>query len=146
MSVPKKLSRRGMIIHLLSRYRAYYDKGIAVLAVIRNMELSDLGILMAAAKYLFGDHLSTGTIIFLGCCYWFFNVIVNLSVGWFWERNDGWRIEAQVFGQRCQPTRTVLVDPDGRAYGARDIGGEVYGHMVKAARHGRSVREVDDGD
>ena len=117
----KDLNWRGRIINGLSRYRAYYDKGIAVLAILRNMQITDLGILMATAKYLFGDHISTGTIILIGACYWVFNVIVNLSVGWFWERNDGWRIEAQVLGQRCQPGRTVLVSPEGEAYDARRI-------------------------
>ena len=116
----QKLNWKGRLINTLSTYRTWYDKGVAVLAVIRNMELSDLGILMAVAKYLFGDHLSTGTIIVIGACYWVLNVLVNLCVGWFWERNDGWRIEAQVFSQRVQPSRTVLVSPDGKPYDARE--------------------------
>lgn len=115
----KNLNWRGNLINALSQYRAYYDKGIAVLAIIRNMELTDLGILMAAAKYLFGDHISTSTILILGVCYWVVNVCVNLAVGFFWEKNNGWEIEAQVFGQRISPTRTVLVSPEGKAYDAR---------------------------
>ncbi len=114
-----KLNRKGRLIQALSRYRTWYDKGISVLAILRNMELSDLGILMAAAKYLFGDHLSTSTIVILGCCYWVFNVCVNVSVGWFWERNDGWRIEAEVFGKRTHTSRTILVSPEGFPYDAR---------------------------
>lgn len=116
-----KLNRKGKLIQALSRYRTWYDKGISVLAILRNMELSDLGILMAAAKYLFGDHLSTSTIVLAGVCYWIFNVFVNVSVGWFWERNDGWRIEAEVFGKRTNTTRTVLVSPEGLPYDAREI-------------------------
>ena len=115
------LNWKGKFINLLSRYRAYYDKGISVLAIIRNMELSDLGILMAATKYLFGEHISTSTIVILGIGYWIFNVCVNLSVGWFWEKNNGWKIEAEVFGQRCQPGRTVLVSPQGDPYDARRV-------------------------
>ena len=72
---------------------------------------------MAVAKYLFGDHISTLTIIILGVCYWIFNGVVNTLVGRFWELNDGWRIEAEVFGERSQPGRSVLVDTDGTAYG-----------------------------
>lgn len=117
----KSLNWRGKLINALSRYRAYYDKGIAVLAILRNMELTDLGIMMAAAKYLFGDHISTLTIVILGGCYWVFNVCVNLCVGWFWEKNDGWKIEAEVFGKRVAPGRTVLVSPDGLPYDAREI-------------------------
>lgn len=116
-----KLNRKGRLINAMSRYRTWYDKGIAVLAILRNMELSDLGILMAAAKYLFGDHISTSTILILGGCYWIFNVLVNLCVGWFWEKNNGWEIEAQVFGKRVSPGRTILVSPDGRPYDAREI-------------------------
>lgn len=116
-----KLNAKGRLIQALSKYRTWYDKGISVLAILRNMELSDLGILMAAAKYLFGDHLSTSTIVICGACYWVFNVCVNVAVGWFWEKNDGWRIEAAVFGQRTQCTRTVLVDPDGNPYDAREV-------------------------
>lgn len=116
-----KLNRKGKLIQALSRYRTWYDKGISVLAILRNMELSDLGILMAAAKYLFGDHISTQTIVILGCCYWIFNVCVNCAVGWFWERNDGWRIEAEVFGKRTHTSRTILVSPEGLPYDARAV-------------------------
>ena len=125
----KHLTWKGHVIRGLSRYRTYYDKGIAVLAILRNMELTDLGIMMAAAKYLFGDHVSTGTILLIGCAYWIFNVCVNLSVGWFWERNDGWKIEAEVFGKRAQPGRTILVDPEGEPYDARKMRdwGDSYG-------------------
>lgn len=116
-----KLNWRGRLINALSQYRAYYDKGIAVLAIIRNMEITDIGILMAVAKYLFGDHISTVTIIIIGGCYWVINVAVNLSVGWFWEKNNGWEIEAQVFGKRVAPGRTVLVDPEGKPYGPKEM-------------------------
>lgn len=116
-----KLNWKGNLINALSQYRAYYDKGIAVLAIIRNMQLTDLGILMAVCKYLFGDHISTLTIIIIGACYWIFNVFVNLSVGWFWEKNNGWEIEAQVFGQRASPGRTILVSPKGIPYDAREL-------------------------
>jgi|TARA_R100001530_G_scaffold135851_1_gene114184 hypothetical protein len=124
-----KLNWKGETIKALSRYRTFYDKGIAVLAILRNMELSDLGIMMAASKYLFGDHIETSTIVILGVAYWVFNVCVNLTVGYFWEKNDGWRIEAQVFGKRCQPGRTVLVSPEGEPYGPKEMrGGEGEGH------------------
>ncbi len=115
------LNWKGKLINALSQYRAYYDKGVSVLAIIRNMELTDLGILMAASKYLFGDHISTTTILILGACYWVVNVCINLSVGWFWERNNGWEIEAKIFGKRAAPGRTVLVCPEGKPYDARNI-------------------------
>ena len=73
----RKLNYKGKIIYVLSKYRTWYDKGIAVLAVLRNMELSDLGILMAVTKYLFGNHISTSTIIIVGACYWIFNVFTQ---------------------------------------------------------------------
>lgn len=133
----KSLNWRGKLINGLSRYRAYYDKGIAVLAILRNMQITDLGILMAVAKYLFGDHISTWTIIIIGCCYWVFNVCVNLSVGWFWERNNGWEIEAKVFGKRAAPSRSVLVNPDGTPYGAKDIGAHVYLYLMRAMKNGK---------
>lgn len=88
------------------------------------MQITDLGILMAVAKYLFGDHLSTGLILMIGAGYWILNVVVNASVGWFWERNNGWEIEAQVFGKRCQPGRTILVSPEGKPYDARELKAE----------------------
>ena len=115
------LNWKGKLINGLSRYRTWYDKGISVLAIIRNMELSDLGILMAVAKYMFGDHISTKTILILGGCYWVFNVCVNVLVGRFWENNDGWKIEAEVFGKRLQVGRTVLVSPEGNPYDAREV-------------------------
>ena len=115
------LNWKGKLINALSQYRAYYDKGISVLAIIRNMELTDLGILMAASKYLFGDHISTTTILILGACYWVVNVCVNLAVGFFWERNNGWELEAKILGKRVTPTRTVLVSPEGKAYDAREV-------------------------
>ena len=116
----KHLNWKGNLINALSQYRAYYDKGIAVLAILRNMELTDLGIMMAAGKYLFGDHISTQTIVLIGIGYWILNVCVNLSVGWFWERNNGWEIEAKVFSKRVAPGRTILVCPDGKPYDARE--------------------------
>lgn len=116
----KKLNWRGRLINGLSTYRTWYDKGISVLAVIRNMQITDLGILMGVAKYLFGDQLSTKLILLIGAGYWIMNVIVNTAVGWFWERNNGWEIEAQVFAHRTQPSRTILVNPDGKAYDARE--------------------------
>lgn len=131
------LNWRGKIINGISHYRAYYDKGIMVLSVLRNMQITDLGILMGVCKYLFGDHISTSTIIIIGAVYWVFNVIVNLSVGWFWEKNNGWEIEAQVFGKRTQPSRTVLVDPDGKSYGPRDIGGQIYKYLITGVKHGK---------
>lgn len=117
----KSLNWRGRLINVMSQYRTYYDKGIAVLAILRNMELTDLGIMMAAAKYLFGDHISTLTILIIGGCYWILNVCVNLSVGWFWEKNNGWEIEAEVFGKRVSVGRTVLVDLKGKPYDAREM-------------------------
>ncbi|HEC62440.1 MAG TPA: hypothetical protein ENI27_09365 [bacterium] len=131
----KDVNWKGKLINGLSQYRAYYDKGIAVLAIIRNMELTDLAIMTAAAKYLFGDHISTLAIIFLAGCYWVVNVCVNLAVGWFWERNNGWEIEAKVFGKRVAPGRTVLVCPEGKPYDARDIGLKpVYYHDVPSKK------------
>jgi len=117
----KNLNWRGKLINAISQYRMYYDKGISVLAIIRNMEITDLGILMAVCKYLFGDHISTSTIIIIGACYWVINVCVNLSVGFFFEKNNGWEIEAEVFGKRVSPGRTILVNPDGTPYGAEEI-------------------------
>ncbi len=90
------------------------------MSVIRNMEITDLGIFMAVAKYLFGDHISTQTILVVGLSYWILNTLWNTCVGWFWEKNDGWRIEAEVFGKRTQPGRTILVCPDGEPYDARN--------------------------
>ena len=115
----RKRNWRGNLIAAISTYRAWYDKGIQVLSVVRNMEVTDLGILMAVMKYLFGDHISTLTILLIGVGYWVFNAAVNTVVGMFWERNDGWRIEAEVFGKRNSVTRTVLVSPDGEPYDAR---------------------------
>lgn len=115
------LNWKGTLINAFSRYQTWYNKGISVLAVVRNMELSDLGILMAVAKYLFGDHISTSTILILGVCYWIFNALVNICVGRFWENNNGWQIEAQVFGKRISPGRMILVDPDGNPYDAREV-------------------------
>ena len=117
----KGLNWKGKLINAFSRYQTWYNKGITVLAVVRNMELSDLGILMAAGKYLFGDHISTMSIVIIGGCYWIFNAIVNITVGRFWERNNGWQIEAEVFGSRIAPGRTVLVSPDGKPYDAREL-------------------------
>jgi len=85
------------------------------------MEIKDIGILMAVVKYMFGDVLSNSTIILLGCCYWVFNALVNTIVGMFWEKNDGWRIEAEVFGKRNAVGRTVLVSPEGDSYDAREV-------------------------
>lgn len=130
------LNWRGRLINGLSQYRAYYDKGISVLAVIRNMEITDLGILMAVAKYLFGDHIPTVWIIAFGVGYWIFNITVNLAVGWFWEANNGWKIEAQVFGKRASPGRTVLVDTDGQPYGSKQIAEDLSETLL---------RRIDDG-
>ena len=116
----KPLNWKGKVINALSQYRAYYDKGIAVLAIIRNMELTDIGILMGVAKYMFGDQISTATIVKIGLAYWVVNLFVNLSVGWFWEKNDGWELEAKIFGKRAAPGRTVLVCPEGKPYDARE--------------------------
>jgi len=125
-----KLTWKGCVIFQLSRYRTWYDKGIAVLAVLRNMQLTDIGILMAVAKYLVGDHIATSTIVWLGVCYWVFNICVNVFVGRFWEKHDGWRIEAEVFGSRTQPGRTVLVGPDGISYGKDEVAQAVADKLI----------------
>jgi hypothetical protein len=75
---------------------------------------------MAVMKYLFGDHISTLTILLIGVCYWVFNALVNTVVGMFWEKNNGWQIEAEVFGKRNSVSRTVLVSPGGSPYDARE--------------------------
>ena len=120
----ERLNTKGQLIRVISTYRTWYDKGIQVLSVIRNMEVTDLGILMAVMKYLFGDHISTTAILLIGACYWIFNAVVNTVVGMFWERNNGWQIEAEVFGKRNSVSRTVLVSPDGNPYDARDTHGD----------------------
>jgi hypothetical protein len=112
---------KGNLIKAISTYRTWYDKGIQVLAVVRNMEFKDIAILMAAVKFFFGDVLADSTIIILGGCYWVFNAIVNTVVGMFWEKNDGWKIEAEVFGKRNAVGRTVLVSPEGDSYDARQV-------------------------
>jgi hypothetical protein len=118
--LPKRLNKKGKLIKVISTYRTWYKKGIEVMSVIRNMEMSDLAILMAATKYLFGEYIPTFVIVLLGVGYWVFNAILNCSVGWFWEKNDGWRIEAEVFGKRNAVSRTVLVSPEGDSYDARE--------------------------
>jgi hypothetical protein len=114
--------KRSGLIASFSKLNVWYGKGIQVLAFIRNVEITDIGILMAIGKYFFGDSISNTTIIMIGAGYWVLNTIVNLSVGWFWEHHEGWQIEAQVRGKRVDATRAILVDPDsGKAYGIEEL-------------------------
>lgn len=115
---------RSALIHSFSKLNIWYGKGIQVLAFIRNVEITDIGILMAIAKYFFGDSISNSTIVIVGAGYWVLNTIVNLCVGWFWEHHSGWEIEARVRAKRVDAQRTVLVDPEsGIPYGLKEIKG-----------------------
>lgn len=119
---------RSSAIKGFSKLNVWYGKGIQVLAFIRNVEITDIGILMAIAKYFFGDSLSNGTIIMIGGGYWVLNTVINLSVGWFWEHHKGWEIEARVRAKRVDAQRTVLVDPDtGEPYGLNRLGRMING-------------------
>ena len=112
-------------IRSFAKWKVWYDKGIGVLSVIRNVQLMDLGIIMALAKYMFGDQLSNAQIIAIGASYWVLNTVVNTTVGWFWEHHQGWKIEAEVRAQRVDATRTVLVSPSGDAYSLHDLASQI---------------------
>jgi len=121
---------RSGLIGGFAKLNCWYAKGIAVLSFVRNMEITDIGILMGVAKYLFGDALSSWQIVGIGAGYWTLNTLVNLCVGWFWEHHSGWEIEARVVSKRITPQRTILVDPEtGQAYGLKEM---------KEACHGRN--------
>jgi len=129
--IPARARYKG--IRIFSKWKVWYDKGIAVLSVIRNVQIMDLGVIMGVSKYLFGDQLSNWQIVSLGILYWILNTIINTLVGWFWEHHQGWQIESEIRAQRVDASRTVLVGLDGKPYGAEDIARHLAKELKKNA-------------
>ncbi len=123
--------RRAQGIEKFELWKAFYDKGVGVLASLRVVALTDVAILMGVFKYIFGPDVSLWWVVGIGVVYYPIRTAFYLFIGKFWEDNNGFKIQAEVQGKRAQPGRVMLVDTEGNEYDLRNL-------TIKEVTNGRT--------
>ena len=93
-------------------WKLWYDKGVAIFASMRMVEITDIAILMAAFKFLFGDGISMWWVVLVGVVYYPTRTLIYFFLGLLWEHENGWAIHTDVNRNRVEPGRVIIVNTD----------------------------------
>jgi len=106
-----KLAKRWLLKTFV-KHRYWLNQGNNAFASVSAIPIEKVAVVMAAGKYLLGDHVDNWVLygVFGLYCVWRF--VSRWAVGWFWHRNNGYDIETEWNKGKIPPSRTEIINLD----------------------------------
>ena len=108
--IPKTVRRK--LIEVFVKHRYWYGQGDQVMASTSVISVEKITIGIAAVKYIAGDSVGMAWVgIFIGV-YFIWRVLSRWLIGYFWEKNGGYNVEAEWNKERVAPQRFYMLNLD----------------------------------
>lgn len=108
--IPKKT--RNNLIKIFVKHRYWYAQGNNVLASTAVISVEKIIIGIAAIKYITSEEVPVWIIVIVLMVYFTWRILSRWSIGYFWEDNEGYDIEAEWNKVRVPPNRFYMVNID----------------------------------
>lgn len=103
-------SGRRRLIAVFVRHRYFYNQGNNVLATTSIIAIEKVAIIMAAAKYVLGDHVDTTLVYIAAGVYFTWRIVVRWLIGFYWHRSDGYDVETEWNRGKVPPSRVEMIN------------------------------------
>jgi hypothetical protein len=106
-----KLIKRWVIVQFV-KHRYWFNQGNNAFASVSAIPIEKVAVIMAAGKYLLGDHVDTWIVYVVFGLYCVWRFLSRWAVGWFWHRNNGYDIETEWNKGKIPPSRSEIINVD----------------------------------
>jgi len=100
------------VIYKFHLAQTWYQKGLSIYTSVMMVQMSDVAILAAAAKYVAGDSVPIWFLVVCAIGFYLGRTGLLLAIGWWWERNNGWEIATKINSTRVEPGRVHITNTD----------------------------------